>query len=72
MSISDIIRQRFKKEEHITEVKTPQDVATIIIKSPDDANLVQNVEGDEKSQEKFQQKIQDIETNKMDTWTDLA
>ena len=40
MSISDIIRQRFKKEEHITEVKTPQDVAQIIIKNPDDANLV--------------------------------
>jgi predicted CopG family antitoxin len=72
MSISDIIRQRFKKEEHIIEVKTPQDVAQIIIKNPDDANLVQNVEGDERSQLKFQSKIQDIETNKMDTWTDLA
>lgn len=50
MSISDIIRQRFKKDEHIIEVKTPQDVAAIIIKSPDDANLVQNVDGDDKMQ----------------------
>jgi len=30
----------------VTEVKTPQEVAQVIIKSPEEANYVQNVEGD--------------------------
>ena len=46
MSISEIIAQRFKKSAVVTEVKTPKEVAEIIIKAPEEANLVQNVEGD--------------------------
>lgn len=37
MSISEIIQQRFKKK--VKEVKTPQEVASVIIKGPEDANL---------------------------------
>lgn len=44
MSISEIIQQRFKKK--VKEVKTPQEVASVIIKGPEDANLSQNVDGD--------------------------
>lgn len=40
MSISEIIQQRFKNKEVIQEVKTPQEVAEIIIKDPTEANLV--------------------------------
>jgi hypothetical protein len=29
----------------VTEVKTPQEVAQVIIKSPEEANLLDNVEG---------------------------
>ena len=47
MSISEIIQQRFKKNVSITEVKTPQEVAQVIIKGPEEANLEQNVEGAE-------------------------
>ena len=46
MSISEIIAQRFKKSAVVKEVKTPKEVAEIIIKAPEEANLVQNVEGD--------------------------
>jgi hypothetical protein len=45
MSISEIIAQRFKKNEVIKQVKTPQEVADIIIESPEEANDVQEVEG---------------------------
>lgn len=48
MSISEIIAQRFKKKEIIKEVKTPQEVADIIIKSPEEANDLVEVEGDQK------------------------
>ena len=51
MSISEIIAQRFKKNAIIKEVKTPQEVADIIIKSPEEANNVQDVEGDDNEQE---------------------
>tara|TARA_B110000285_G_C15068126_1_gene586335 strand:+ start:464 stop:613 length:150 start_codon:yes stop_codon:yes gene_type:complete len=47
MSISEIIQKRFKNKTIIQEVKTPQEVAQIIIKDPEEANLVQNVEGEE-------------------------
>jgi hypothetical protein len=40
MSISEIIQQRFKNKVAIQEVKTPQEVAQIIIKDPEEANLV--------------------------------
>ena len=50
MSISEIIQQRFKNKVAIQEVKTPQEVAEIIIKDPEEANLVQNVEGDKSVQ----------------------
>ena len=46
MSLSEIIQQRFKKNMAIREVRTPQDVAAVIIKAPEEANLEQNVEGD--------------------------
>lgn len=38
MSISEIIAQRFKKK--VKEVKTPQEVAQVIIKGPEEANLL--------------------------------
>lgn len=47
MSISEIIQQRFKNKVAVQEVKTPQEVAQIIIKDPEEANLVQNTEGEE-------------------------
>lgn len=47
MSISEIIQQRFKNKMAVQEVKTPQEVAQIIIKDPEEANLVQNTEGSE-------------------------
>ena len=47
MSISEIIQQRFKNKVAVQEVKTPQEVAQIIIKDPEEANLVQNTEGAE-------------------------
>ena len=40
MSISEIIQQRFKKQMKVQEVKTAQQVADLIIKPPQDANLV--------------------------------
>lgn len=72
MSLSEIIAQRFKKNAVINEVKTPEEVAEIIIKSPEEANLVQNVEGDVSEQQAAQKKIEDIETNRMYAWSDLS
>ena len=72
MSISEIIAQRFKKNAVIKEVKTPQEVADIIIKSPEEANNVQDVEGDDTEQQAAQKKIEDIETNRMYAWSDLS
>lgn len=46
MSISDIIQMRFKNKLKVNEIKTPQDVAAVIIKSPEDANAQENVDGD--------------------------
>jgi hypothetical protein len=71
MSISEIIQQRFKKNVNVHEVKTPQEVATVIIKGPEEANLEQNVEGDKEAQEEFAKKIADIETNRMYAWSDM-
>ena len=53
MSLSDIIALRFKNKVKINEVKTPQGVAQVIIKSPDDANLQINVEGDVHQQAEY-------------------
>lgn len=53
MSLSDIIAQRFKNKVKINEVKTPKDVAEVIIKSPDYANLQSNVDGDEHQQAEY-------------------
>jgi len=53
MSLSDIIKARFKNKEAIKEIKTPQEVAAIIIKSPEEANQVSNVEGDSLVQEAY-------------------
>lgn len=69
MSISEIIAQRFKKK--VKEVKTPQEVASVIIKGPEDANLAQNVDGDVSEQAEYQKKIADIETNRMYLWSDM-
>mmetsp|Transcript_16592 Transcript_16592/g.28248 ORF Transcript_16592/g.28248 Transcript_16592/m.28248 type:complete len:187 (+) Transcript_16592:227-787(+) len=71
MSISEIIQQRFKKNLHVQQVKTPQEVADLIIKGPEDANLMQNVEGEQTEQQEYQQKIADIETNRMYAWSDI-
>jgi hypothetical protein len=69
MSISEIIQERFKKK--VKEVKTPQEVASVIIKGPEDANLTQNVDGDKDEQAAYQKKIADIETNRMYLWSDM-
>jgi hypothetical protein len=72
MSVSEIIQQRFKKKAKIKAVKTPEEVAQIIIKGPEEANLARNVEGDELMQKEYQGKISDIETNRMYTWSDMT
>jgi hypothetical protein len=71
MSISEIIQQRFKKNVAVREVKTPQEVASVIIKGPEEANAEASVEGDKNTQDLFQQKISDIETNRMYAWSDM-
>jgi hypothetical protein len=43
----------------------------VIIKGPEDANLMQNVDGDKAEQEAYQKKIADIETNRMYLWSDM-
>lgn len=40
MSISEIIQKRFKSKMSVNEVKTPKEVAEVIIKAPEDANLI--------------------------------
>ena len=72
LSISEIIQQRFKKNVSITEVNTPQEVAQLIIKGPEEANLITNVEGDETQQQAYNNKISDIETNRMYVWSDMS
>ena len=71
MSFSEIIAQRLKKNMNVREVKTPQEVAAVIIKAPEEANLEQNVEGEKEIQDEFQEKIKDIETNRMYAWSDM-
>lgn len=56
----------------INEVKTPQEVAQVIIKSPEEANLVENYEGNQNEQKEYQKKIADIETNRMYSWSDMS
>lgn len=46
MSISEIIQKRFKSKMSVNEVKTPKEVAEVIIKAPEEANLIQNTEGE--------------------------
>jgi len=72
MSIAEIIQQRFKNKMKINEVKTPQEVASVIIKSPEEANLVENFEGNQNEQKEYQKKISDIETNRMYSWSDMG
>lgn len=55
----------------INEVKTPQEVANVIIKAPEEANLLVNVEGEKSKQEEYQNSIKDIETNRMYAWSDM-
>jgi hypothetical protein len=55
----------------VTEVKTPQEVAQVIIKAPEEANLLENVEGNSIQQQEFAKKIADIETNRMYSWSDM-
>jgi hypothetical protein len=69
MSLSEIIAARFKKTVKV--VNTAQEVAQEIIKAPEEANLITNVEGDQKKQEEYQKKIADIETNRMYSWGDI-
>ncbi len=52
-------------------MKTPQEVAEKIIKGPEEANLLQNVDGDKEEQEDYQKKLSDIETNRMYLWSDM-
>lgn len=53
MSLSEIIKQRFKKKMAVNEVKTPQEVAEVIIKDPEEANLEENVDGKTSEQKKY-------------------
>jgi len=72
LSIAEIIQKRFKPKISVNEVKTPQEVAEVIIKGPEEANLVQNTEGDQSEQQKYQEQIADIETNRMYAWSDMS
>jgi hypothetical protein len=72
MSIAEIIQQRFKNKMKVTEVKTPQEVAQVIIKSPEEANLIENYEGNKNEQTEYAKKIADIETNRMYSWSDMS
>ena len=72
MSIAEIIQQRFKNKMKVTEVKTPQEVANVIIKSPEEANLVEDYEGTQAEQKQAEDKIKDIETNRMYAWSDMS
>ena len=71
MSISEIIAQRFKKDMKVKEVRTPQEVAELIIEAPEEANDPNKVEGQQKEQDEYNKKISDIETNRMYAWSDM-
>lgn len=71
MSLSDIIKTRFKKKVAVNEVKTPQEVAEVIIRDPEEANLQENVDGNTQEQKKYQSALSDIETNRMYAWADM-
>lgn len=47
-------------------------MAQVIIKAPEDANLIDNVEGNLSEQTEYNQKLQDIETNSMAKWADMT
>jgi hypothetical protein len=47
-------------------------VAQVIIKAPEEANLLENVEGNSTQQQEFAKKIADIETNRMYSWSDMS
>ena len=53
MSISEIIKQKFKNKEKVQEIKTPQEVAEVIIKAPEEANSVASTDGDGKIQSEY-------------------
>lgn len=44
----------------------------MIIKSPEEANSVENVEGNQSEQSEYNSKLQDIETNRMSNWADMS
>jgi hypothetical protein len=44
----------------------------VIIKAPEDANLMDNVEGNTKEQLEYQTKLKDIETDSMSKWADMG
>ena len=56
----------------VNQINTPQEVANVIIKSPEEANLVENFEGNKNEQKEYQKNIADIETNRMYSWSDMA
>ena len=72
MSLAEIIQQRFKTKMKVNQINTPQEVANVIIKSPEEANLVENFEGNKNEQKEYQKNIADIETNRMYSWSDMA
>ena len=43
-----------------------------LIKAPEEANLMINVEGEKSKQEEYQNSIKDIETNRMYSWGDMS
>ena len=47
-------------------------MAQVIIKTPEDANLAENSEGNTVVQQEYNQKLNDIETNTMATWADMS
>ena len=66
MSISEIIKRRFKPNIKLNKFKEAKDVAKFIIEDPDAANKDQDFDG---SGEQVQ--LTDIETDEMSSWPDL-
>ena len=47
-------------------------MAQLIIKAPEEANDKDNVEGNTQEQQDYNNKLSDIETNKMQLWADMS
>ena len=67
MSLSEIIKKRFKENIQIKKLTTADEINQYIIKAPETANdITENA-----SQVQLQSRIQDIETDQTGSWTDM-